>query len=582
MRTSSVYLLPVVVVCLLAAIIAIPAAAQMKTLQSELSGAALLTGSKSSTSLAGALTGEAYPVDNVVVPEYYYLGPGDILLLQKIDAMSFGPGEPLIVSPENTIVLPRFGEIDVRGKTLAEVKKEIQDSLFRRLPDTKVFITLQKPRTVYVTIQGNVAKPGLYALPASMSVVTAVRIANGELIDMAQKTMQVKSPLPSYQEIEAASVAGSVGGQYIGAYSERNTIVRHRDGSSHIADAIRAQVMGDPAADQMLREGDEIFVPYSNENYSLLSISGAVRRQAVVPYRTGDNVSFLLRLAYGLSDNADSSRVFLISPSGQRAAIDVAGAMVGTHDGPLEPGSSIVVEQKPSRTEVWATVAITGEVQSPGTYAITPSTTRLRDVVEQAGGFSSRAYLPLAYILRRGERSFQQNGTIDFYRNLQTNSLSVLDTTRYKLDMYMRRPVVAADFAAAFEKNSSADNVVLQSGDVIVVPEKPNNVYVFGQVTKAGFVAYEPGKTMQWYIQRAGGLSVDADEDRARIIKARTKLWIEGNDDTIVEAGDEIYIPRPVELPPGIVEQRYSTIAAFGGILVGIAGILANIFIFSR
>lgn len=582
MRTCVVSVLRAIVVLLVVIVAGGHLAAQTKTLSSELPGAALLSGTKSSSTFAGSLTGESYPVDNVVAPEYYYLGPGDVLLFQKIDALSFGPGEPLIVSPENTIVLPRFGEIDVRGKTLAAVKKEIQDSLVRRLPDTKVFVSLQKARTVYVSVQGNVAKPGLYALPASMSVGTAVRIANGELVDMTQKSTQVKSPLPSPQELEASSVSAGTGSQYIGAYSERNTIVRHRDGTSNIADAIRAQVMGDPSADQMLREGDDIFVPYASEGYSLLSISGAVRRQAIVPYRAGDNVSFLLRLAYGLADNADSSRVFLVTPSGQRAAIDVAAAMAGTDKTPLLPGSSIVVDKKPSTIEAQATVAITGEVQSPGTYTITPNTTRLRDVVEQAGGFSSRAYLPLAYVLRRGETSFQQNSTIEFYRTLQTSSLSLLDTTRYKLDMHMRRPVVAADFAAAFEKNSDADNVVLQNGDVIVVPEKPNNVYVFGQVIKAGFVAYEPGKTMQWYIQQAGGLSIDADEDRARIIKARTKLWVEGNDNTIVEAGDEIYIPRPVELPPGIVEQRYSTIAAFGGILVGIAGILANIFIFSR
>lgn len=537
-------------------------------------------------SLQAATVGEAgkgiYPVDNVVSAEYYYVGPGDVLLVQKIDALSLGPGESLIVSPENTVVLPRFGEISLRNKTLAQARQEIQDSVLRRLPNTKVFVTLQRPRTVYITIKGNVAKPGLYAFPASMSVSTAVSIANGNLIAEAQKNLQQMANLPSQREVENIAMSASVKGQYVGSYSDRNMLVLHKNGTSVVADAIRSQVMGDPSANQMLREGDEIYVPYADEAYSLISISGAVYRPSIIPYRPGDKVSFLLRLSYGLTEKADSTKVYVVTQAGERIPVNISAAMAGSDDPELMAGSSVVVEEKSQTTSDRATVAVIGNVLRPGTYEITPGTTRLRNVIEQVGGFTSEAYLPLAYILRRGMVSYQEKGDIDFYRNLQTSSLSLLDTTRYRLDLQMRRPVVSVDFDAAFNRKSEADNVLMQNGDVIVIPESPKNVYVFGQVAKPGYIAYEPGKTMEWYIERVGGYAIDADDDRARIIKARTRLWVEGNDEVTVEAGDEIYVPRPIELPPGIAEQRYSTIASFGGILIGLAGLLANIFIFSR
>lgn len=542
----------------------------------------LLDQSLQASVASGEATKGMYPVDNVVSAEHYYVGPGDILLMQKIDALSLGPGEPLIVSPENTLVLPRFGEIALRNKTLAQVRQEIQDSVTRRLPGSRVFITLQRPRTVYITIKGNVAKPGLYAFPASMSVSTAVNIANGNLISEAQKNLPQTTSFPSQRDVENIAMSASVKGQYVGSYSDRNILVLHKNGTSVVADAIRAQVMGDPAANQMLREGDEVYVPYADESYSLISISGAVYRPAIIPYRPGDKASFLLKLSYGLTEKADNTKVYIVTENGTRIPVNVADALAGSNDPELTAGSSIVVEEKSQSTGERVTVAVIGNVQRPGTYEITPGTTRLRNVIEQVGGFTSEAYLPLAYILRRGMVSYQEKGDIDFYRNLQTSSLSLLDTARYKLDLQMRRPVVSVDFDAAFNRKSEADNVLLQNGDVIVVPESPKNVYVFGQVAKPGYIAYEPGKTMEWYIERVGGYAIDADEDRARIIKARTRLWVEGNDDVAVEAGDEIYVPRPIELPPGIAEQRYSTIASFGGILIGLASLVANILIFSR
>ena len=101
------------------------------------------------------------------------------------------------------------------------------------------------------------------------------------------------------------------------------------------------------------------------------------------------------------------------------------------------------------------------------------------------------------------------------------------------------------------------------------MPENPQRVYVYGQVNNPGYVTFVSGKTMDWYIQQAGGYAAGADEDLTRIIKGRSKIWVEGDKkDVFVESGDEIYCAPPSQRPPGYEYQYYSfLITAIGGLV---------------
>lgn len=94
------------------------------------SNESIFTSSKSQTSnpfkdISSSLIN---PIERVIDPEEYMLGPNDQLIL-SIPVLD-DANVPLIVSSDNSIVLPRgFGIISLKGKSLKALRKTV-DSLF--------------------------------------------------------------------------------------------------------------------------------------------------------------------------------------------------------------------------------------------------------------------------------------------------------------------------------------------------------------------------------------------------------------------------------------------------------------------
>jgi protein involved in polysaccharide export with SLBB domain len=208
-------------------------------------------------------------------------------------------------------------------------------------------------------------------------------------------------------------------------------------------------------------------------------------------------------------------------------------------------------------------VQVYGEVASPGAVVITPGSTRLSEVIARVGGTTKNASLALSYIVRpdRGPLTMVQQRD-DAFRTFQYSDLRLEDTTRYHIDQKYRLPYVSCNVVNAMRDTTSADNVTLQSGDIVVIQPTPDRVFVYGQVTRPGYVPFVPGKRMQWYVDHAGGYATGAEEERARIIKGLSKVWVEDDDNVFVEPGDEVYVPRPPDVPIGTEIQTYAIAAS--------------------
>ena len=50
----------------------------------------------------------------------------------------------------------------------------------------------------------------------------------------------------------------------------------------------------------------------------------------------------------------------------------------------------------------------------------------------------------------------------------------------------------------------------IRDGDRLTIPEKPAHVYVYGEVSNAGALSYEPTKLLKYYIDESGGLNENA------------------------------------------------------------------------
>ncbi len=517
------------------------------------------------------LKNDAMAVDNVILPKLYHIGPSDVLAVQ---ILSGAAGEYLLsVTPENSILLPRIGEVSLVGKTLAQAKDTIISIVQKRNPNAVVSVTLRKPRLCYVTIKGNVLAPGTYSLPASMKVSTAIKLANQQTASAGSASATRTKPTVS----EADKLLSKLSASELSSFVARNITVLHADGSSETADLEMAMATGNAASDPLLRESDEIYVPFETSGAQTIAVSGAVRSPQVIAYKKGDKASFLLKLSRGASENARANGVYLMQNGGRRELKTDANLHLLEPDIELQAGDVIVVEQEnpSSGAKPMGIIQVTGSVQSPGSFIIESNMTRLREVIEKAGGFSSEAYLPLAYILRQ-ERTIQsgEQKTSQVKQGLQYTDLIPEDTARFILHNRERRPLVSCDFVAAFNRKSEADNVVLQDGDVVVVPVNPQRVFVYGQVNKPGYMAFTPNKTMEWYIEQAGGFAVGADKSLARIIKGRTKVWNTGGDNVFVESGDEIYAPPPTVKPIGYEIQNYTLLVTAIGTLASIVSFI--------
>ena len=91
----------------------------------------------------------------------------------------------------------------------------------------------------------------------------------------------------------------------------------------------------------------------------------------------------------------------------------------------------------------------------------------------------------------------------------------------------------------------TSDDILLENGDVLTIPKKPSSVLVVGAVRNPTAILHKEGESAEYYINRAGGFSKQADKKEAYIVRADggavtsfTKLRTLEPGDTIVAPAD--------------------------------------------
>jgi hypothetical protein len=91
----------------------------------------------------------------------------------------------------------------------------------------------------------------------------------------------------------------------------------------------------------------------------------------------------------------------------------------------------------------------------------------------------------------------------------------------------------------------SRDDLVMAAGDIIVVPELPSTVSVIGAVVQPSALLYVPNKSVQYYIERCGGFTIDVAKERILVIRANGEV-VRANARTKVDLGDVVFAPTKV------------------------------------
>lgn len=518
---------------------------------------------------------EQMPVSNIVNPDYYYLGPGDVLMIKAIPMLT--TPVPVVVSPDNMILLPRSGGlVDVNGKTLTEVRKLIEENITKYKSDAIVTTSFQRSHLSFVEVEGNVLNSSVYNLPSTFKVSDAIQIANkrGPISEKSnasedtyiQDRLRVKRTYSRNQD-----------NSEIVEYWKRNILVIHEDGSSTLVDLIKAKSQDNGFSNPYVLQGDRIIVPFNRTSFGTISISGEVNRPITLPFKNGDKLSELVGYGLGLTSFADTDNIYLFDNGDKIKLTAKDGKIVVDNDRVLNPGAVVIAANLEERQSIEkGVVTIRGYVKNPGAFPIVNSKTTLREIIEKAGGITEGAYLPLAKLYRKSNEfdELSQSRT-EAFKLFRKSNLTLEDTVRYTLDVHAIEPIVSVDFTKALIDDKF--DVTLENGDEIVIPTSPNRVYVFGRVENPGFVEFEQGQNIQYYINKTGGFTKVADEGRTAVIRKNTSSW-EGNiEKTLVYDGDYIYVPGEVDVSTSTEQAKVSTYAAIGSIILSLGFLIVNI-----
>lgn len=324
-----------------------------------------------------------------------------------------------------------------------------------------------------VTISGRVRNPGTYTLRDSMTVYDLLFRGGGLLDKEYLKTV----------------------------YLPRADLFRRTpDGQREIVFPfnLRKALNKEGMANELLKPRDEVRVyPRNVEErvtQKFVNISGSVKNPGQYRFQENMTLEDLILRAGGFTEDVYLKEVEvsrLLDPTARdpqaRAKTltvrllpdavvdstinfgvgDTAMALSNARGFAMQHRDQVYVRRNPD-FKPQETVTVTGEVQYPGGYTLREENEMLSRIIQRAGGLRPTAYAKGGRLMRQGQQLITR---ID----------------------------------RALEGEERAD-VILQPGDEIIIPPRPNTVSVQGNVANPGLIKHEKGRRLKYYIDRAGGV----------------------------------------------------------------------------
>jgi protein involved in polysaccharide export with SLBB domain len=474
-----------------------------------------------------------------VVPPDYVVQTGDEVLITlwgSVDA-----DLALIVDRTGRITLPRVGPVQVAGLRYAELPDAISKRVSHVFKGYQISISMGRLRAVRVYISGFAERPGSY-MAAGLSTVTSVLLRAG-----------------------GPSAAGSF----------RNIQLKRNGKNVTTIDLYDLLLRGEKSSDATLQPGDIIHIPPIGIQ---AAVTGSVNRAAVFELKPGEKLSDLLGWAGDFSPVADRRRV-LLERLDERNGVRVREVNLSEMSGTSVANGDIIralsaVNANLSTTAQNRRIRVEGEVARPGDYLLPPNSS-LQDAIRAAGGLTVSAYPYGAEFSRESVRLTQQANYERALRDLETDlaraSSAQRITTAEEASATSAQTLTSKRLVDRLREVKPTGRIILQTtpeskdlpalvvedGDRINIPAKPNTVGVFGSVFNAGNYLHENGKVMGNYLQLAGGPTKGADTANAFIIRANGTAvssaqtrqgWFSTNalETTGVEPGDTVFVPEEV------------------------------------
>lgn len=432
------------------------------------------------------------PVEYVPVPSEYMIGPGD-----KLHIEYFGSEEiekEVFIMRDGTLNLPLIGSISVNGLSFFELKSLIEDKVTKNLLGTRTSVSIKRLASISVYILGEAYKPGTYNLSALSSITNALFLSGGVNKNGSLRNIQLKR-----------------NGKTISNYDFYDFLLK-----------------GKTEAEVRLQEGDIIYIPFIEDK---VKIGGSFKRPFIYEFLKGETIEDAINLAGGFKSGtilAPNIELSSIDPSlNERKLTLLDRTDLSYRKIRLNDGDVINISEFSGLEPI--TIELKGQVNNPGVYSIQKGE-RILNIIERAGGYTEESFTEGAVFLRKHVADQQKEG---FKRNadaLESTLINLISNgsvgsiSQYTFAPIMRlieklrttepagRQVVDVDYLSL--KSDPLNNFIVRDGDFLFIPKRPDSVTVVGEVLNSSTLRYRPSYSLSRYLDSAGGLTDEADNNK--------------------------------------------------------------------
>lgn len=337
------------------------------------------------------------------------------------------------------------------------------------------------------------------------------------------------------------------------AYLPKATLFRQSEDLTPTVQSIDLQKVLKGEGDLILKKEDvlEVYSKFEIREAFTLSINGEVIKPGTFPFSENMHVKDLIYMAGGLKENAGKAIEIarrkkdanIFEKNSIRTEIINYSLSITNDTLVLQPFDVVFVKNDPGyMTQL--NVTISGEIANPGSYAKESTNERLSSLIKRSGGLTASAFPSGATLIRT-----------------------------YKNDTIPGN--VAINLAKSMEHPGSDWDMILLSGDIVIIPRESQTVSISGNVYNPGQIMYKPGRKLRYYLLRAGGLDEKALKNGINVTAANGEVI--GTNRIFffksyprVTPGANIFVPQKEK-------RERMTEAAKVGMFISIASTLATI-----
>lgn len=468
----------------------------------------------------------------------YVISPGDRIMLRCWGSFTYD--DVVVVDQQGNIFVPEVGPVSVGGLTNSQLQSAVQKQIGSVFTSNlQLYTNLMSSQPVAVFVTGHVVNPGRYAGGQQDSVL--------------------------YYLDKAGGIAPESG-------SFRHVVVKR--GKRTVADIDLYDFLNDGSLPRLqLQDGDVILVCDRGIG---IAATGLVRQPAFYEFDKGRvSGASLVKMVWPLPSASH------VSVSGTRDGREYHSYMSLAEFRSFSLRDEDIVEFHADTPGNTIMVGATGGILGNSRFPVAKGTT-LKQLLQYIKVDVNIASIDAIYLRRQSVAEQQKKAIQDALIRLEQRSLTAtsqsVDEANIRVkeaeliqDFVQRASKIEPDGVVVVSRKGQINDLILEEGDVVYVPQKSGVVQVAGEVTMPKAVVYNERLKLKDYISSAGGYTDRADTGHVLVLKPNGEVGPLAS--LGVGPGDQImvlpaYDSKAVQSLKDIIQIVYQLAVSAGVVLV--------------